>query len=280
MQLQQGLRVLDLNQTRVMGVLNVTPDSFSDGGHWQTKDAALFAVEAMINDGVDIIDVGGESTRPGADQVSVQEELDRVIPIVSAIRSRFDHWISLDTSTPEVMRAGVDAGADMINDVRALQREGALEAAVQCQVPVGLMHMLGQPKTMQDQPYYDDVVKEVTSFLEARCKVAMTASIPRTQLCIDPGFGFGKTLTHNLQLLRNLRSLCALGYPVIVGMSRKSMLGEMTGKPIAERMPASISAALYAAQQGAHIVRVHDVAATVDALKVWQHIVAMPQKSV
>jgi len=255
-----------------MGVLNVTPDSFSDGGQWQSMDAALYGVEQMVAAGVDIIDVGGESTRPGADPVSVEQELDRVVPIVRAIRQRFDHWISVDTSTPEVMHAGVRAGADMINDVRALQRPGALVAAAECQVPIGLMHMLGQPKTMQQEPHYDNVVTEVASFLQGRCQAAIAAGISQEQLFIDPGFGFGKTLTHNLQLLYALPELCALGYPVLVGLSRKSMLGEITGKPVAERLPASVSAALYAVQQGAAMVRVHDVAATVDALKVWQSI--------
>lgn len=272
MKLQHHARVLDLSQPRVMGVLNVTPDSFSDGGQWQSVDDSLFAVEAMVHDGVDIIDVGGESTRPGADPVSVQQELDRVIPVIEAIRARFTHWISLDTSTPEVMRAGVAAGADMINDVRGLQRAGALAAAADCQVPVGLMHMLGQPKTMQEQPHYDDVVREVADFLQQRCAVAMAAGIAPSQLLIDPGFGFGKTFTHNLSLLRSLDALVALGYPVLVGLSRKSMLGEITGKPVHQRLAASVAAALYAVHKGASIVRVHDVAATVDALKVWHHM--------
>lgn len=258
-----------------MGVLNVTPDSFSDGGLWQSLDTALYAVEQMVAAGVDVIDVGGESTRPGADPVSVAQEMDRVVPVVEAIRQRFDQWVSLDTSTPEVMRAGVQAGADMINDVRALQRPGALQAAVECQVPVGLMHMLGEPKTMQQEPHYEDVVAEVADFLQARCQAAIAAGLLQEQLLLDPGFGFGKTFTHNLQLLQALDELCALGYPVLVGLSRKSMLGEITGKPVADRLAASVSAALYAVRQGAAMVRVHDVAATVDALKVWQRIDTM-----
>lgn len=270
LKLKQGTRVLDLNQPRVMGVLNVTPDSFSDGGQWQSLDAALYAVAEMVAAGVDIIDVGGESTRPGADPVTVQQELDRVVPVIAAIRERFDHWVSVDTSTPEVMREAVVAGADMINDVRALQREGALSAAAECRVPVGLMHMLGQPKTMQQEPNYENVVREVSEFLQQRCAAAVAAGVAQEHLFLDPGFGFGKTLTHNLQLLRALDQICAMGYPVLVGLSRKSMLGEITGKPVSERLAASLSAALYAVRQGAVMVRVHDVAATVDALKVWR----------
>jgi dihydropteroate synthase len=272
LKLQHGHRQLDLTHARVMGVLNVTPDSFSDGGQWQGIDAALYAAEAMVVAGVDIIDVGGESTRPGDDPVSVQQELDRVVPVIEAIRQRFAQWVSVDTSTPEVMRASVQAGADMINDVRALQREGALSAAAACQVPIGLMHMLGQPKTMQIQPDYQDVVLEVSAFLQQRCAAAVQAGIAPAHLLVDPGFGFGKTLTHNLHLLRALDQICALGYPVLVGVSRKSMLGEITGKPVSERLAASVSAALFAVKQGAAIVRVHDVAATVDALKVWRSL--------
>lgn len=270
MKLQHGKRELNLNQPRIMGVINVTPDSFSDGGQWQSLDATLHAVAHMVEAGVDIIDVGGESTRPGAEPVTEQQELDRVIPVIAAIRERFEHWVSVDTSTPAVMREAVRVGADMINDVRALQREGALAAGAECQVPIGLMHMLGQPKTMQQQPHYQNVVQDVSVFLQQRCDAAIAAGVARKHLFVDPGFGFGKTLTHNGQLLRGLDQICALGYPVLVGLSRKSMLGEITGKPVSDRLAASLAAALYAVQQGAIMVRVHDVAATVDALKVWQ----------
>lgn len=272
MQLTHKHRVLDLTRPRVMGVLNVTPDSFSDGGRFDRPEAARQQVLAMMAAGVDIIDVGGESTRPGAAPVSVQQELDRVVPVVEWVRSESDVWISVDTSTPEVMTAAAVAGADIINDVRALTREGALAAAAELDMPVCLMHMQGQPADMQNNPQYENVVAQVLGYLQARCQAAVSAGIQAQHLMLDPGFGFGKTLAHNLALLRALPQFVELGYPVLVGMSRKTMLGQITGRPVEQRQAASVAAAMMAAMRGAHIIRVHDVAETIDALAVLQAV--------
>jgi dihydropteroate synthase len=260
--------------TRVMGILNATPDSFSDGGRWSSRDRALRHALDMIAAGADIIDVGGESTRPGSQDVAAAEELDRVVPVIEAIVAESDVPVSIDTSKPEVMEAAVSAGAAMINDVCALRAEGALETAARSGVPVCLMHMQGRPRDMQADPTYDDVVAEVGAFLTDRAKVCEAAGIAADRIFIDPGFGFGKTLDHNLELFRGLSELCRLGYPVLVGISRKSMLGAITGKPVDQRLAASVAAAVLAARRGAAVVRVHDVAETVDALKIAEALAA------
>lgn len=254
---------------QVMGILNLTPDSFSDGGQFTDYTAALKHVEIMLEEGADIIDIGGESTRPGASEVSVEDELARVIPVVEAIKKQYSVSVSVDTSKPEVMRAAIDAGADMINDVRALQADGAIEACAESNVAVCLMHMQGQPRTMQSNPHYNDVVAEVAGFLQERKSACVSAGIEESGIYLDPGFGFGKTLEHNLSLLASLENLQQLGSPLLIGISRKSMLGALLGDaPVDQRLYASISAAVIAAMQGAAIIRVHDVKATVDALKV------------
>jgi len=252
----------------VMGILNVTPDSFADGGRFLAPADAMRQAEAMADAGAAIIDVGGESTRPGAANVSEQEEMDRVVPIIAAIRKSLDVSVSVDTSKASVMRAAVGAGADMINDVRALREAGALDAAVDLQKPVCLMHMQGQPRTMQENPLYKDVTAEVAEFLEDRIRVCVAAGLNRELIIVDPGFGFGKSHSHNVELLANLRQLRDLGQPLLVGISRKSTLGHLTGRIAGDRLPASIAAAVVAVTSGAQIVRVHDVAETVDALKV------------
>ncbi len=252
----------------VMGILNVTPDSFSDGGKFDSIELALRQAEKMAADGAAIIDVGGESTRPGAGEVSISQELDRVIPLIEALHKVSDLPISIDTSKAEVMRAAVAAGATMINDVLALQEPGALGAAAELQVAVCLMHMLGRPRTMQLHPEYADVVADVTTFLSERVRLCVAAGIDRSAISIDPGFGFGKTATHNVELLANLRQLRTLGLPILVGLSRKSTLGEITGSEVDMRLPASIAAAVVAVMNGAEIVRAHDVRETVDALRV------------
>lgn len=252
----------------VMGILNVTPDSFSDGGRFDTVDLALRQAEIMAADGAAIIDVGGESTRPGADAVEIAEELDRVVPVIEALRDTSDLPISVDTSKAGVMRAAVAAGASMINDVLALQEPGALAAAAELEVAVCLMHMQGRPRTMQQNPQYDDVAREVTEFLGERVRACVDAGISKDRICIDPGFGFGKAHIHNVELLANLRQLRRLELPILVGVSRKSTLGEISGRDIGERMPASIAAAVIAVLNGAAIIRAHDVRQTVDALKV------------
>ncbi len=251
-----------------MGILNVTPDSFSDGGRFVARDAALRQAESMAVAGAAIIDVGGESTRPGAGSVNDQQELDRILPVIEAIRGLTDTPISVDTSKPDVMRAAVAAGAAMINDVRALRADGALRAAVELQRPVCLMHMQGMPRKMQREPSYDDVVVEVVSFLRQRVAQCREAGLGQDLIVIDPGFGFGKTHGHNIELLANLRQLRDIGQPLLAGLSRKSTLGELTGRNVEERLAASISAAVLAVMQGAQIVRVHDVAETVDALRI------------
>ncbi len=261
-----GSRTLDLRQTQVMGVLNVTPDSFSDGGHFIGQDAAVAHAERMVTEGATIIDVGGESTRPGAEPVSEQQELDRVIPVIEALSGRVNAVLSVDTSTPAVMRAAAQAGAHLLNDVRALSREGALDAARATGLPVCLMHMQGQPGTMQLDPQYDDVVSEVLRYLRTRIEACVAAGIDRQQILVDPGFGFGKTLEHNLRLLNELSQLQQLACPVLVGMSRKSMIGKVLDKPVEQRLAGSLALAVTAALNGAAIVRAHDVEATVDAL--------------
>ena len=271
--LQCGTHQLDLSQPRVMGILNTTPDSFSDGGNSYRNnqlslDLALRRAERMLADGADIIDVGGESTRPGAAPVSEQEELDRVVPVVESLVNGLGALVSVDTSTASVIRESALKGAGLINDVRALQREGALVAAAESQLPVCLMHMQGQPQTMQAKPAYIDVVAEVKGFLLNRIQGCVDAGIARQRIILDPGFGFGKTLAHNLALLNALPELGALGYPLLVGMSRKSMIAQLLNRPVDERLAGSLALALLAAERGAAIIRVHDVAATADVLKV------------
>jgi dihydropteroate synthase len=259
---------LSLESPAVMGILNVTPDSFSDGGKFLAPDAALRQAEAMAEAGASIIDVGGESTRPGAEDVGEQEELDRVLPVLEAITDGVEATVSIDTSKPGVMREAINAGAGMINDIRALRDEGALEVAAELQVPVCLMHMQGRPRTMQQSPHYDDVVADVKGFLADRIAACRAAGLDEGLLIVDPGFGFGKTPQHNVELLANLRQLEELGRPILAGWSRKSTLGALTGREVDERLPASIAAAVIAVTHGANIVRVHDVWETVDALHV------------
>lgn len=261
-------KTLDLGEPRVMGILNVTPDSFSDGGRFVSLDAAVQQALDMQEAGAAIVDVGGESTRPGAAPVSLDQELERVIPVIESISAELAVPVSIDTSKPEVMRAAVDAGAAMINDVNALQAESALKTARQCDVPVCLMHMQGLPRTMQQSPEYNDVVLDVADFLRRRVAACEAAGIPLQRLILDPGFGFGKTLEHNLQLLARLEMLQSLQLPLLVGISRKSMIGTLTGRDPLERVYGSVAAAVIAAERGASIIRVHDVAATVDALRV------------
>ena len=251
-----------------MGILNVTPDSFSDGGSFDNLNIALRQAATMADGGAAIIDIGGESTRPGAQSVSGQEEMDRIIPVIEAVKSVTDVPISVDTSKAEVMRAAVAAGAAMINDVCALRGEGALEAAADLKVPVCLMHMRGEPRTMQETPQYDDVVADVARFLDKRISACVEAGIPEELIVVDPGFGFGKTHLHNVELLANLRQLHVRDRPLLVGVSRKSTLGELTQREVHERLPASVAAAVVAVMNGADIIRAHDVAASVDALKV------------
>lgn len=267
-------KTLDLRRPRVMGILNVTPDSFSDGGRFLSPDAAEKQAERMIDEGADLLDIGGESTRPGAAAVALDDELARVVPIIERLYARFDVPISIDTNKPGVMRAAVAAGAGMINDVNALRAPGAIEAAAVSGVPVCLMHMQGEPRTMQDAPQYRDPVADILEYLEDRTVACEQGGIARRRLLLDPGFGFGKTLEHNLALLGGLDRFAATGLPILVGISRKSMLGQITGREVNDRVAGSIAAALIAVERGARIVRVHDVAATVDALKVWQAVAA------
>lgn len=267
MHLKLRSRILDLSVPQVMGVLNRTPDSFSDGGRHLELDAALHRVEQMLGEGAALIDIGGESTRPGAVAVSEQEELDRVVPLLEQLQHRFDCVLSVDTMKPAVMLAACKAGAELINDIHALRTPGALEAAVATGAGVCLMHMQGNPRTMQQAPRYENVVVEVLGFLEQQIGRCEQAGIARERLCIDPGFGFGKNLEHNLALLENLDTLAALGLPVLVGMSRKSMLGAVSGRTMTDRVAAGSAAAALAVDRGAMIVRSHDVAATVDAMK-------------
>ena len=276
-QLDCAGRLLKLDRPRVMGIVNVTPDSFSDGGEHASLEAAVAHGLRLAEEGADILDVGGESTRPGAAEVPVEEELRRILPVVTQLARETGLPIRVDTSKPDVMRAAVEAGAGMINDVFALRREGALDAAAQLGVPVVLMHMLGEPRSMQDDPRYDDVVAEVHRFLAERIFAAEMAGIAKRNIVVDPGFGFGKTAAHNLLLLAQLARFTELGVPLMAGLSRKKTIGELTGRqdPHA-RVHGSVAAHVIAAQRGARLLRVHDVAATVDALKVWNAVAAQP----
>jgi len=268
MQLRCGSTLLDLTLPKVMGVLNVTPDSFSDGGRFVSHARALEHAQSMIEGGAAIIDVGGESTRPGAAHVSIEEELRRVVPVIEQLARSGRVIVSVDTSTPQVMLAAAAAGATLINDVRGLQRPGALEAAVGSDCAVCIMHMQGEPQTMQSRPEYADVVADVKAFLQGRVADCEAAGIGRDRIVIDPGFGFGKTVAHNLALVRQLPDFVSLRLPVMMGMSRKSTVGVITGRPEGARLAGSLALAVAAVLRGAHIIRAHDVAETVDALKV------------
>lgn len=264
-------RQIDLTKTKLMGILNVTPDSFSDGGKFIGQQAALQQVHQLIADGADIIDIGGESTRPGAKDVSLDDELNRVIPVIHAIRQSYpDLPISVDTSKAAVMAEAITVGADVINDVRALQEPGALEVAVRTQVPVCLMHMQGQPRSMQHQPSYQSVVSEVLDFLRKRAEFCIAAGVKQQQIILDPGFGFGKSLSHNYELLAAMADFVETGYPVLAGMSRKSMIGQLLNRDVAERLAGSIACATIAVMKGAQIIRVHDIKETSDAIKIAQ----------
>ena len=270
MKLYANNKCLDLSFPQIMGILNFTPDSFSDSGQFFSLDKALFQVEKMLKEGATIIDIGGESTRPMAEEVSEAEELQRVIPLVEAVQKRFECWISVDTSKAIVMQEAAKVGMDLINDIRALREPGALEIAGKLNLPTCIMHMQGQPRTMQTNPHYDDVVQDVYQFLNDRTQACLAAGIAKENIIWDMGFGFGKTVQHNYKLLQQLAQFCESGYPVLAGLSRKSMIGAVLDKPVTERVVGSVAGALIAAQNGATILRVHDVAATADALKVWQ----------
>ena len=271
MKLYANNKCLDLSFPQIMGILNFTPDSFSDSGQFFSLDKALFQVEKMLKEGATIIDIGGESTRPiMAEEVPETEELQRVIPLVEAVQKRFDCWISVDTSKAIVMQEAAKVGMDLINDIRALREPGALEIAGQLNLPTCIMHMQGQPRTMQTNPHYDDVVQDVYQFLNDRTQACLAAGIAKENIIWDMGFGFGKTVQHNYKLLQQLAHFCERGYPVLAGLSRKSMIGAVLDKPVTERVVGSVAGALIAAQNGATILRVHDVAETADALKVWQ----------
>jgi dihydropteroate synthase len=261
-----GTQTLDLTRPVVMGVLNVTPDSFSDGGRFLDAAAAVAQGVRMVEEGAGIIDIGGESTRPGADPVSTEEEIRRVVPVIEKLRAQTNAVISVDTSKPQVMRAAAEAGAGLLNDVRAFSEPHALETAAATQCALCVMHMQGDPRTMQLAPHYEDVVKEVKAFLDARVATCRAAGVPADRIAIDPGFGFGKTFEHNLELLRHLRNLGS-EWPIIVGLSRKSFVGRLTGRPPGERLHGSVALAMMAVLNGANIVRVHDVGPTIDALK-------------
>jgi dihydropteroate synthase len=270
-------RVLDLSKTQVMGILNVTPDSFSDGGHLYQHsslsiDKALQHAQQMVNDGASIIDIGGESTRPGAAEVSVQEEMDRVLPVLERINAEIDVVVSIDTSSPKLISESAKLGAGLINDVRALGRDGALEAAAKTDLPVCLMHMQGSPATMQRQPEYDDVVSEVMDFLDQQLNRCMAAGIAKERLMVDPGFGFGKTLQHNLQLLNRLDKLLDLGVPVLSGTSRKTMVGQVLNRESDQRLFGSLATVALAVERGARVIRVHDVLATVDMVRMTEAV--------
>jgi dihydropteroate synthase len=269
-------RVLRGGRPLVCGILNVTPDSFSDGGRYDSPERAVEHGRRLAAEGADLIDIGGESTRPGSRTPTLEEELARVVPVVAALVREVGVPLSVDTSRPEVMRAAVAVGAGMINDVRALQVAGAVETAADLRVPVCLMHMQRSPETMQRDPHYDDVVAEVRAFLAERLAACRRAGVRREHLVVDPGFGFGKTVSHNVELLSSLGAVAALGVPVMVGLSRKSLLGELTGRAVGERLPGSLAAAVLAAQGGATVLRVHDVAATRDALAILDAVAAGP----
>jgi dihydropteroate synthase len=275
MLLDCGGKPLDLSEPRIMGILNLTPDSFSDGGRFNAPQRAIAQALQMQADGAAIIDIGGESTRPGAQDVSLEDELARVIPVIEALVPVLDVPISIDTSKPEVMRAAVAAGAGMINDVYALRRPGALEAAAGLNVPICLMHMQGEPRSMQQQPHYQDVLAEVAEFLRSQVARCKAAGISRQRLLLDPGFGFGKSLAHNLHLLKHLDALALDGLPLLVGVSRKSMIGTVLDRPVEQRLSGSLALAALAAWQGARIIRVHDVRESVDAIKMIQAVRAV-----
>ena len=259
---------LDLTTPKVMGIVNVTPDSFSDGGKYSQRDQAIAHALKLAEEGADILDIGGESTRPNATPVGLQEELDRVAPVIESLSKQFNIPISIDTYKPQVMQAAINAGASMVNDVRALQVDGALAVVAKSNVGVCLMHMQGLPATMQNNPQYNDVVNDVKAFLAARLQASIDAGVPTSRILLDPGFGFGKTRAHNISLIQHLDEFSSLGQPILVGLSRKSVLGQMTGNDVDARLYASIAASMIAAQKGAKILRVHDVKATVEVLKV------------
>lgn len=263
-----GSHTLDLSRPRVMGIVNVTPDSFSDGGQFASTQLAIEHGLRLVEEGADMLDIGGESTRPNAEPVTLQEELRRVIPVIEALAGRSSILISIDTYKPQVMRAAIAAGASLVNDVRGLQESGAIEVVAASDAGVCLMHMPGTPQTMQNDPQYGDVVVEVRDFLLGRAARCEAAGIARNRIMLDPGFGFGKRSVHNIALLRELEQLCSFGYPILAGLSRKSVLGQITGNSVADRLPASLAAAVIAVMNGAHVVRVHDVRATKDALAV------------
>ena len=264
-------RVLELSEPVIMGIVNVTPDSFSDGGQFFNTTAALNHAMQLLDEGATILDIGGESTRPGAPDVSLEDELQRVIPLINAIREQSDCVISIDTSKAEVMRQAIEAGADIVNDVRALQEPGAIEVVVQYpDVVVCLMHMQGQPRSMQNAPHYDDLASEINDFFNQRIVACEAAGIKQSQLILDPGFGFGKTLKHNYQILAQLNDYAQLGLPLLAGLSRKSMIGNLLNRDTKDRLAGSLAGALIAAQNGAHIIRVHDVKETADVLGVYQ----------
>lgn len=275
--LKCGARQLDLSSTQVMGILNVTPDSFSDGGHLYNQDSlsldsALKHAEQMVAEGATLIDIGGESTRPGAEPVSLQEEMDRVLPVLERISAEIDVVTSIDTSSPELMSAAANLGAGMLNDVRALGRAGALEAAADSGLPVCVMHMQGSPATMQRAPSYSDVVAEVIDFLQQQIQRCIAAGMERSQIVVDPGFGFGKTLEHNLQLLNRLDQLLELGVPILSGTSRKSMIGNLLDRAPDQRLAGGLATVALAVERGARIIRVHDVAATVDVVRMTEAV--------
>ncbi|WP_022940691.1 dihydropteroate synthase [Psychromonas hadalis] len=272
MQLQSGDRVLDLSTPQVMGILNVTPDSFSDGGNFATIDNALLQATKMVEQGASIIDIGGESTKPGAVDVVAEQELERVIPVIEKIAQNLDCMISIDTSKAIVMREAVQAGAHILNDVRALQEEGALQAAVKAQVPVCLMHMQGAPRSMQVAPQYDNLLDDVKCFLLQRADFCIKAGIKKEHIILDLGFGFGKSLAHNFELLGAMKQFVKLGYPLLTGVSRKSMFGHLLNRDINERLAGSLAGAIIAIQQGSQIIRVHDVAETADVIKILQAV--------
>lgn len=264
-------RTLDLNKPIIMGIVNVTPDSFSDGGNYNSVEDAFKQAMRLIEEGAGILDIGGESTRPGAPDVALQEELLRVIPVIKRIREASDCVISIDTSKAAVMEAAIEAGADIINDVRALQEPGALEVAAKySDVPVCLMHMQGQPRTMQTNPTYENLISDINQFFEERVLTCSKAGINQNRIILDPGFGFGKTLSHNFEILEKFNAFSTLGLPLLAGLSRKSMFGQLLNRETSERVAASLAGALLCAQKGAHIIRVHDVKETADVIGVWQ----------
>ncbi len=270
--LRCGKHQLDLTHAHVMGILNVTPDSFSDGGRYTSLELALLRAHEMVSAGASIIDIGGESTRPGAATVGAQQELDRVAPLVERIAAECDVIISVDTSTPAVIRESARLGAGLINDVRSLQRDGALDAAAATHLPVCLMHMRGEPQTMQDEPYYNDVAVEVAGFLQERIDACVAAGIAVERIVLDPGFGFAKNTQHNYELFKRLPELLSLQRPLLVGVSRKSMIGNILQQPVDQRLYGSLALAVMALERGAKILRVHDVVATMDALKIFNAV--------